>query len=296
MKKKMLVLRSLLIVFILSVSLLGCGKENTEVIDVPEAEAETEDVREEIVPEEQITEAAETVENAESETQPELTVEEWLDSLNSDEVFFTVWNENTLTGEILSYGERYEMKSGDKLYLHSTVSIVKIKGIIDDFLIPEKEINYHISFAMAENFSEETECNITFESEDGQQYNVKNTFVLSNTSEEITFEGGKQWAQELSKDEPRLIVWNDETGMQKELQEGEEYQLQKDDVLAVILPEQYVLYRVSPEDFLESSLLGNGFEIIKYNPIESGEIIELEVILLDPNDQEVTISNVITVQ
>lgn len=113
MKQKRLVLRSLLIVFILSISLLGCAKESTEVADVPEVEAEIESVQEETV--------VQGTETEDVQEEPETTVEEagqqeeqpakeeslgsasiWEDVKETDDICIVVLDENAGEQKIIN--------------------------------------------------------------------------------------------------------------------------------------------------------------------------------------------------
>ncbi len=140
MKKKMLVLRSVLIVFVLSISLLGCGNENTEVADAPEVETETEsvweepEVEEETTTEEEPTEDVKTEETTEADTQEPTSMVDWetfAAQADNDDICIVVSNETTGNQEVLEIDEgqdhcEYTIQEGDKISIPVKSNIIRI--------------------------------------------------------------------------------------------------------------------------------------------------------------------------
>ena len=60
---------------------------------------------------------------------------------------------------------------------------------------------------------------------------------------------GFEWAISLEINEPKLLVWNDETGVKKIIENGERYELQEGDVIAGRKPSDWMIYDFEPHDF-----------------------------------------------
>lgn len=297
-KRNYKLLQNMMYFLLVAVLLCGCGNSKEAPTGEVQEVAAEENVTEELEKEEQ--EALQTVEgkSLEGENNEEvdtlLTVEEWLDSLNSDEVFFTIWNDTTKTGTILKQGERYEMQPGDSIYLHSTDVIMSVESD-NIFITPVGKIGEHIPFEFTGNLPEEISASMIFETEDGKKYEVNNTFygeciATAGTSENHELTGGRAWARSLECSEPKLLVWNDDTGMQKELQNNEECKFQQGDVIAILYPEGYTPFEVFPEEMFRAFLPGDGYVVIDYNPVESGETIEFKVVLFTSDYQKVDVN------
>lgn len=85
---------------------------------------------------------------------------------------------------------------------------------------------------------------------------------------------GFEWAISLEIDEPKLLVWNDETGVKKIIENGERYELQEGDVIAGRKPSDWMIYDFEPHDFAGvGELVSKNMMISRYIlPDESKEI------------------------
>lgn len=178
MKKKMLVLRSLLIVFIISVSLLGCRKEETEVAEV-EVETETESVKEDATSGEESTENVKIEQPIEIEKEETIETTESVDwetfagQENNIETNIAILNENTGEQEIvIGNGIGVEntttckVKEGDRIAVpirenYERVCYYSIKGeamgeLIDLYIKGETQLTQNfveIPIEEGENYS-----------------------------------------------------------------------------------------------------------------------------------------------
>ncbi len=251
----------------------GCGTDkdnerltNDQTVEQEVVEPSSEEAEETVV--------EETTENVAIEEQPSEEVQEgpqtigqWSKSLDRAEPKLTIWNNETKEGTVLENGDEYVIKDGDQLILcyegEETYFTMKSPILTSEI----SSTNYRI-IDIIDKPIEPTMVEFSHLI-DGVEYVYQVTLVAdgittsskSNDSNELS---GKEWAISLEYDSPKLIVWNDELNTKVELEEGQEYQMQPGDVLAVCGPEDYFPEKVYPEDFSESIVFGFEYSIIKY--------------------------------
>lgn len=89
---------------------------------------------------------------------------------------------------------------------------------------------------------------------------------------------GKEWAATLEYDEPKLIVWNDETGTKEVIDNGGEYQMQEGDMLGLYHGNNYRPFTTEPYEFCEGFVMGMNFTIMEgCSILEESQTIDLGV-------------------
>ena len=165
-------------------------------------------------------------------------LEEWLDSLKLTEYKYCIWNEESLEGKVLENDQLYELKDNDEIILYKPEEFKRL-SLTDDVECNgwDKHEKYNImNLFLSGNVSFESEI----EAKDGTIYPFRfelisalkkpEDFENPKSKEEMT---GKEWAKTLTAENPEFIVWNDENGTKRELQNGEEYQFQEGDIIAI---------------------------------------------------------------
>ena len=111
---------------------------------------------------------------------------------------------------------------------------------------------------------------------------VETAFLSEDGENEEVTETGEDWANTLSFEEPKLLVWNDETGTREVIDENGEYTLKEGDKLALYTPENYEFnYAGSPDsyDFVSSLDDGKVTKVGYKLPNESMKLILYQNIL-----------------
>ena len=107
----------------------------------------------------------------------------------------------------------------------------------------------------------------------------------TNTEETLS---GKDWAFTLEFDEPKLIVWNDETGTREVIDEGGTYQMQEGDVLGIYSGDEFLPYvSTEPSEFCTGVNMGSPFSIIEYALQGNAQTIHLEIELYNFESGEI---------
>ena len=285
--QKNLVVVLITLVLVISSLITACGSSTTETTSgVTEEVADK--VEEKTV--EEVTQVETVVEEVESTKEVETfqSVKEWAKSVERTEPKMTIWNEGTKEGIILDNEQKYVLKEGDLLVfctkemnsgmsIHADLSLEDFKSSGSD--------NY-VKFKFNKVFSEETlfKVEITVA---GTEY----TFSVTLISEGVEDKGvetngeenliGRDWAATLEYDEPKLIVWNDETNTKEVIDNGGSYQMQSGDMLGIYHSEKYFPVRTDPIEFCEGFNAGLPYSMMICNLPEESQTINLGLELLD---------------
>lgn len=95
-------------------------------------------------------------------------------------------------------------------------------------------------------------------------------------------------------EEPKLVVWNDETGTKEVIEQGGKYIMQQGDTFGMYCPEGYFLYNTFPLDVATGTIVVSNVVVIEFNLPSESQDINLEAEVLNPQDEFVTYSYVIT--
>lgn len=292
----------MVITIILIVILIPKGKkEQQTVVNEPLITKAEEDVvkQEETVVEEIIEE--ETVEEStiENEVQIETyeTALDWAMTVDKTTPVMTIWNSITKEGQVLENGQKYFVQEGDYLVLcYNAKERTEI-----NLHFPELEKRYttnlHREFEFVKIPTEEQLWQID-PIIDGKKYDlsviITSEEAVSNTSDnssglEKTIEvSGFEWARSLVLEEPKLLVWNDETGLKKVIENGERYEIQEGDVIAGCKPSNHMIYDFEPYDFIEErELVSKNIMIAHYILPSSSKEINFIMVTTDENGVEV---------
>lgn len=254
----------------------GCGssKNPVQIATVSET-SETECVvpKTEFIPEEITENATETVleetyPSQEQMTEDESFLAEWIASLKSDDCNFCIWNKIEKQGELLENGGTYKFGEGDELVLYRPVEISAYSTPGNATFIGSYVYDSYDVILM--KFDKPGEYEFGIASLSGERTYFDYTIIPPLTEDLLANMTGEEWAKYLMKDTPTFIVWNDVTGLKKELSEGEEYQLQAEDVLAVYHGTNYKLIEVLPEGKAISSY--KYYDIIRYAREDSFDV------------------------
>lgn len=197
-------------------------------------------------------------------TEPQ-TANEWIISIEGTGHPVSIWNDNTKEGTVIEDEGQYYITEGDKLLIEHNMDTINIPPTI---VIEESNTTY--ATCSISNLPEY--LTVTINSEVAQKYGFYLTTkeidpVLpidlgNDTEDEITSEG-ERWVASLTYDEPKLVIYNDETGINTVLEDGDTYQMQAGDQMAAYMPEGYIFeWMCSNDKYYEFSLKSNYVLII----------------------------------
>lgn len=224
----------------------------------------------------------ETTENEEEVMGPQ-NVAEWSLLLDRTVPKLTIWNDISKEGTILENGQKVVLKDGDLLAvcMNEEESYIEINSPIkSNEFRSYGTANYKI-FEFYKKFSDEFNFEFLM-TIDGVDYSF-NVILISESvslSEEKSEDdiSGKEWAFTLEFDEPKLIVWNDETGTKEVVDEGGTYQMQTGDVLGVYSGDKLIPAGGDTYDgFIKGTNAGGMFSIIDYVLPDESRTINLEI-------------------
>ncbi len=284
----------LLTIFLLSGCNRGSGEEK-----IQEETQETAELNESVndAENQDEAEAAEKsgepdAENTEEEsgTAEEKTMEARLTELGLAGICLVVWNDTTATEKIIQNGDSYEKQEGDRFFICTPSMMIDISSnaVKMEELKPPFD-NYCEIFLM--DFQEDEDVEMNVGCENGEEGSINFCMLKPDV------QSGMEWVQSLGYDEPKMVVWNDTTGLRKELEEGEEYQLAEGDEVAMYVPDTYIFYgsNTDMEDVLTLECvarlrldyidLGDKFNLeMSAMHAETYDIVPLHVTLLPPTE------------
>ena len=301
--RKNLTVVVLAFVLVISAMLTACGSSAIETTPEAKEEVVVDKVEEKTAEEvEQAETVEEVVESTEEVAGPQ-SVAQWAKTFDTEEPQLTIWNDITKEGTIVENGQRCILKDGDVL----VVCMQETESNME-YLSPVKCESYgserYKVLEFTQEFSEDTlyEFIITVA---GVEYPFSVTLISENAASTVsdsetaettqtTEVSGKEWVSSLEYAEPKLVVWNDETGTKEVIELGGKYVMQQGDILGMYCPEDYFLFNVFPIEFAGELAIVSDVVVIEYNlPSESQEI-NLEVELMNPQQEFVTYNYVIT--
>ena len=127
---------------------------------------------------------------------------------------------------------------------------------------------------------------------DEKDYEFILTVVSENYVNEEATETGEEWANTLSFEEPKLLVWNDETGTREVIDSNGEYTLKDGDGIALYTPEKYEFDFAGASDgcgFLDALYEGQVAKIGYKLPEESMKVV-VNHYMLDADGGEIVAS------
>ena len=307
LKRKNLVVVLLAFVLVISSILTACGtstatttsesKEEVATIDkVEEAQTEVDETTQEET-------VQETVPEVEQNTQDAAVFQSagaWAQSVERNEPKMTIWNEITKEGIILENEQKYSLREGDLLVICTKEknSGIEINSDISLSEFKSRTSSNYTQFMFNKVFLEETlfEFVITVA---GTDYPFSVTFIPENATttvseSETTEVSGKDWANSLEYDEPKLVAWNDETGTKEVIEQGGKYVMQQGDILGVYYPTGYFVVTALPYDFFEGFTILSKVCIMDYKLPSESQDINLEVEVLNEQSESGTYNFIIT--
>lgn len=301
LKRRNLVVVLLTFVLVISSMHTACGtstatttpetKQEVAVVDKETVQAEVEETKQEEV----VQETTEDVAQSTEEVQGPQTVSQWAKTFDAEEPQLTIWNDITKEGIVLENGQKCVLKEGDLL-----VICIKEEETNMQYLSPVKCESYGTKrykvLEFTQQFTEETlyEFVITVA---GVEYPFSVTLISENataTVSETTEVSGKDWANSLEYDEPKLVAWNDETGTKEVIEQGEKYVMQQGDILGVYYPTGYFVVTALPYDFFQGFTVLSKVCIMDYKLPSESQDINLEVEVLNEQSESGIYNYVIT--
>ncbi len=305
MKKEKIMLWVVLMLFVFG----GC-QAKTDMTANTDLQTETEQTTNLEQAEEVKSEVVEEVSNVEKEeekleietiSEPEVktyeTVDDWVKTVDKTEPKLTIWNSISKQGIILENEQNYVVKEGDQIVLcYIKNERIGFPNESPMLKIGSKSFDY-FAFEFIEEPMEPTLLEINPRI-DGVDYALS-VNVVSEKVGEIAFEiekekkeaSGKNWANTLSFDEPKLLIWNDETGTREIIDENGEYALEEGDTVAAYTPENYEFDYAGSLDyytFIGAVNEGKVSEVLYMLPEESTECILMHYLIdKDGNEREV---------
>ena len=264
----------------MSFGLYACAGNNSDkevssvTVETEPAKTEADDVEDSTTLE---SVQEETTENEEV-TGPQ-NVAEWSLLLDRTVPKLTIWNDISKEGTILENGQKVVLKDGDLLVvcMNEEESYIEINSPIkSNEFRSYGTANYKI-FEFYKEFSEEFSFEFLM-TIDGVDYSFNVTLVSEGVSLSEDDISGKDWAFTLEFDEPKLIVWNDETGTKEVVDEGGKYQMQTGDVLGVYSGDKLIPAGGDTYDgFITGTNVGGMFSVIDYVLPDESRTINLEI-------------------
>lgn len=297
----------LLVAFVLVISsmLTACGtstatttpetKQEVAAVEKEEVQAEVEETTQEEV----VQEDTEEVQSTEEVAGPQ-SAKEWAQSMDTAEPKMTIQNDTLKEGIILEDGQKYVVRQDDMLLFctkekESGLSIDADLSL-EDFKCSTSDNYVKIKFNKI--FSEEIlfEIRITVA---GTEYPFSVILISENATttiseSETTEVSGKDWANSLEYDEPKLVAWNDETGTKEVIEQGGKYVMQQDDILGVYYPTGYFVVTALPYDFFQGFTVLSKVCIMDYKLPSEAQDINLEVEVLNEKSESGTYNFIIT--
>ena len=301
LKRKNLVVLLVTLVLVISSLLTACGSSAAETTPATKEEVVDDKVEEktaeEVAQTETVVEEPETVIVVEPETYE--TALDWAIAVNATIPELTIWNSLTKQGIVLENSQKYLVKEGDILVLCGNFE-GSIDTQIDVLMLNEVlSTSIHQEYEFIDIPAGETDINILLRVNE-EEYELgliivsENAIAIASEGSEITDMSGKDWASSLNYEEPKLIAWNDETGTREIIENSGKYVMQQGDVLAIYYPTGYFVFNASPVDFSGGlTMMGNFVRMEYILPSESKEI-NLEVVILNPQDELENFNYVIT--
>ena len=275
----------------------GCSSAKTEEVkEKPTATVQEENNTEEATVEVG-TEAV--TQNVEAATYEKAIT--WAKKVKEEEPKLTIWNSITKQGLVLENAKKYIVKEGDVLVLCGNFEGAVYTDIDVPVLNKVLSTSIHKEYEFTEIPAGETEINI-FLKVNEKEYELSLTIVPENATSTVsdseiiqtTELSGEAWASTLEYEEPKLVVWNDETGTKEVIELGGKYVMQEGDTIGIYCPIGYGLFNVFPIDVATSTIVVSDVVVIEFNlPSESQEI-NLEAEILNPQDEFVRYNYVIT--
>lgn len=289
-------LHALALAAIMATTLAACSTDNNNKKDqvtnntpvVEETVKPTEDVQQpEVETEVEVEATGEVVEEPETEQ----TMEEWLTELGSQGICLAVWNDSNGTKRLMIEGEEYVKENGDRFFAcaPSLISKLNILSNNDSTIARLSENCIEILFDDSE---EDNKITMTITCKDGGEFTIN--FVImaveTSTSTEKAEISGFEWAEALGYDSPKMVVWNDTTGIRKELEEGETYQLCEDDRVGLYMPDNYRFDSANVEK--DNMTIGANVVVLWWQDIELGNEFNYEITIYNPNTSDKITSHV----
>ena len=295
MKKRLLIA---LVVFIFT--LTACGSATEAAIVETKEEIVVEKVEETVAKEvakEEVVE--ETVVEEESETVIEVETYEtalaWAKAVKEETPKLTIWNALTKQGTVLENGQKYLVKEGDNLVLCGNFEGSLYTDMNAPMLSEVLSTSIHQEYEFTELPANETDIYILLEVND-EKYELSLTIGAENATStvsaglESTDMSGKDWASSMNYEEPKLLAWNDETGTKEVIDEGGQYNMSQGDVLAIYCPTGYFVTTGSPIEFVPGYTVINNFFRIEYVLPSESQTVDLEVEVMDPEQEFITLN------
>lgn len=291
----------LLVAFVLVISsvLTACGTSTATT--TPETKQEVAAVdKEEVQVEVEETTQEEVVQETTEDVQGPQTVSQWAKTFDAEEPQLTIWNDITKEGIILENEQKYSLKEGDLLVVctKEKENGIRIQSDItfEDFTSIASD--RYIKFEFSKEILEETlfELYVTVA---GVEYPFSVTLISENATatiseSETTEVSGKDWANSLEYDEPKLVAWNDETGTKEVIEQGGKYVMQQGDILGVYYPTGYFVVTALPYDFFQGFTVLSKVCIMDCKLPSESQDINLEVEVLNEKSESGTYNFIIT--
>lgn len=305
LKRRNLVVVLLVFGLVISSMLTACGtstatttpdtKQEIVAVDKEEvAQAEVGETKQDVAVQET---TEEVVQSTEKVVGPQ-SLGEWVKSVDATEPKLTIWNDTTKEGMVLENGQKYALKKEEQLVFCHEGEKSNITCWTPIMSRSYGTSNYSV-YEFNDEFLEETLFKLTIIIED-VEYEASVVLVSENATataaevSESTEVSGKDWANSLEYEEPKLVAWNDATGTKEVIEQGGKYVMKQGDVLGVYHPTEYYVFTVSPVDFAGGLTDFPKVTVMEYQLPSESQDINLEVEVMKGNDEFITFNYVVT--
>ena len=300
LKRRNLVVVLLAYVLVISSMLTACGTSTATT--APETKQEVaavdkEEVQSEVANKVETESVTEGVEETEVATYEKAIT--WAKKVKEEEPKLTIWNSVTKHGLVLENAQKYLVKEGDILVLCGDFEGSVYTEINTSILKQILSTSIHTEYEFSEIPAGETDISILLEVNE-EEYELSLIVVSENATattadvSESTEVSGKDWANSLEYEEPKLVAWNDATGTKEVIEQGGKYVMQQGDILGVYYPTGYFVVTALPYDFFESFTVLSKVCIMDCKLPSESQDINLEVEVLNEQSESGIYNYVIT--
>lgn len=164
-------------------------------------------------------------------------INNWFDEQELSEPCIVIWNDKIQKGIVLEEYGTGIVGDADRILLYRSSSYTELGGSPGEkFMGIKNGLNYtELQFEI----DDRTVCSVIY-TINGTEY--KNNFILvpQDIIDKILISDapGEEWASNIDQylDEPKVLVWNDETNFKAFIEDGEEYHMSEGDVFAKFCP------------------------------------------------------------
>lgn len=220
-------------------------------------------------------------------------IEEWLTKQNLEDFTLILWNDKAQNGEIIENNGEYNISNDNRVILYTPTRYdyleLKPNAILKDRRVRLAYSELILDFVGKQDIH-------LIQSVDGEEKTYhfalnkdvteseKNDFLLA-LGDGIT---GDEWVIAMlgHLSEVKFIVWNDDSGMKKILEDGEEYQMSPNDMFAIYYPSEAIKADINPKDAIKGKKYSSRRVVLNFDFDTYGKSIEFAAhIVLKSGDE-----------